>query len=191
MNTSLHPFVYFCNFLVYLKTIPSNSYFPTLGVYCSRIWNRRSLIREHEIFADKSKWKHWHWKVRYRLSSNSINTFSLDFLHNLRKKTFSTIMILLVSEIELSRLEILIIYHLILCNYTYFGCFSLFCLCLPAMSWQVSCHRNLQHIELRLGWGDKHYIKILPTVWNSKNKSKVLFWTIGIHNYYYRFNFIR
>lgn len=32
-------------------------------------------------------------------------------------------MILLVSEIELSRLEILIIYHLIFCNYTYFGCF--------------------------------------------------------------------
>lgn len=32
-------------------------------------------------------------------------------------------MIFLVSEIELSRLEILIIYHLIFCNYTYFGCF--------------------------------------------------------------------
>lgn len=71
---------------------------------------------------------------RYPFSSNSLNTFSNDFLHKLRKKNFPIVIILLVSEIKLSRLEILIIYHLIFCNYMYFGCFSLYAMCLLATS---------------------------------------------------------
>lgn len=141
MNSSLHRGVCFCNVL-FIQKLFQPIHISNNETYIAREFEkRRNWLMEHKSYADKCKWQIEREIKRYLLSSNSFNAVTRDLSNKLKEKIFIIIAILSISEIELSRVQIRIIYHLIFFNYTYSGYFFTFARVCSRNPDKSCCHR--------------------------------------------------